>query len=79
MEIGLYTFADMTPDPATGRMISVAERYREILAAAKLADEAGLAVYAFGEHHRLDIAISSPAIVIVRIRMLRSRLPSSAR
>ena len=74
MEIGLYTFADMTPDPATGRMISVEQRYAEILAAADLADQAGIAVYAFGEHHRLDIAISSPAIVMAAVAARTKRI-----
>ena len=74
MEIGLYTFADMTPDPATGRMISVEQRYAEILAAAKLADEAGIAVYAFGEHHRLDIAIASPAVVMAAVAATTKRI-----
>ena len=67
LDIGIYTFGDITPDWRTGRAISVAERYREILAAAKLADEAGLAVFGVGEHHRLDIAISSPAVVLAAI------------
>ena len=74
MEIGLYTFADMTPDPATGRMIGVEQRFAEILAAAELADQAGLAVYAFGEHHRLDIAISSPAIMMAAVAARTKRL-----
>ena len=38
MELGIYTFGDITPDPNTGRAISTAQRYAEILAAAKLAD-----------------------------------------
>jgi len=67
MELGLYTFGDITPDPHTGRAIGVAQRYAEILAAAKLADEAGLDVFGVGEHHRLDIAISSPAPVMAAI------------
>jgi probable LLM family oxidoreductase len=74
LEIGIYTFADMTPDPHTGRMISVAERYREILAAAKLADEVGLDVFGVGEHHRLDIAISSPAVVMAAIAGATQRI-----
>ena len=41
MELGLYTFGDITPDPQTGRTAGVRERYAEIVAAAKLADEAG--------------------------------------
>ena len=60
MEIGVYTFADITPDPHTGKTIGVEQRYAEIIAAAKLADEVGLDVFGVGEHHRLDIAIASP-------------------
>lgn len=67
MELGLYTFADLTPDPSTGSRPSARTRYAEILAAAKLADEAGLDVFAVGEHHRLDLAISSPAVVLAAI------------
>ena len=74
MEIGLYTFADITPDPATGRAIGVPQRFREIVAAAKLADEAGLAVFGLGEHHRLDIAISSPAVVMAAIATATKRI-----
>jgi probable LLM family oxidoreductase len=67
MELGIYTFGDITPDPNTGRAISVAQRYAEVLAAAKLADEAGLDVFGVGEHHRLDLPISSPAAVMAAI------------
>jgi probable LLM family oxidoreductase len=67
MEIGIYTFGDITPDPNTGRAISIPRRYAEILAAAKLADEAGLDVFGVGEHHRLDISISSPAAIMAAI------------
>jgi alkanesulfonate monooxygenase SsuD/methylene tetrahydromethanopterin reductase-like flavin-dependent oxidoreductase (luciferase family) len=67
MELGIFTFGDITPDPNTGHAISVSQRYAEILAAAKLADEAGLDVFGVGEHHRLDLPISSPAAVIATI------------
>lgn len=39
----------------------------EIIEAAKLADEAGLAVFGVGEHHRLDYVVSSPAVVLSAI------------
>jgi probable LLM family oxidoreductase len=74
MEIGVYTFGDLTPDPATGRTISAEQRYAEILAAARLADEAGLAVFGVGEHHRLDLAISSPAVVTAAIAAQTKRI-----
>ena len=67
MELGVYTFGDITPDPSTGRAITVPQRYAEILAAAKLADAAGLDVFGIGEHHRLDLPISSPAAVMAAI------------
>lgn len=67
MELGIYTFGDITPDPDTGRAVSVAQRYAEVLAAAKLADEASLDVFGIGEHHRLDLPISSPATVMAAI------------
>jgi alkanesulfonate monooxygenase SsuD/methylene tetrahydromethanopterin reductase-like flavin-dependent oxidoreductase (luciferase family) len=74
MELGIYTFGDITPDPNTGCAISTTERYAEILAAAKLADEAGLHVFGIGEHHRLDIPISSPAVVMAAIAGITKRI-----
>jgi probable LLM family oxidoreductase len=74
VEIGIYTFADITPDWLTGRAITVAERYREVLAAAKLAEEVGLDVFGVGEHHRLDIAIASPAIVMAAVAAITKRI-----
>ncbi len=74
MEIGVYTFADITPDPATGRAIGVPQRMREVLDAAKLADEAGLDVFGVGEHHRLDLAISSPPVVMAAIAGATKRI-----
>ena len=79
MELGIYTFGDITPDPTSGRTINTAQRYAEILPAAKLADEAGLHVFGVGEHHRLDLPISSPAVVMAAIagRTKRIRLSSA--
>lgn len=57
VEIGVYTFGELIPDPQTGRAISARQRLQEIVAAAKLADEAGLDVFGVGEHHRLDMAV----------------------
>src|SRR5688572_23396459 len=74
MEIGLYTFGDITTDPNTGRKPTVEQRYAEILAAAKLADDAGLDVFGVGEHHRPDIPISSPAIVLAALATMTKRI-----
>jgi probable LLM family oxidoreductase len=67
MEIGLYTFADITRDPKTGARASFRARIREVIDTARLADKSGLAVFGLGEHHRLDMAISSPAVVMAAI------------
>jgi alkanesulfonate monooxygenase SsuD/methylene tetrahydromethanopterin reductase-like flavin-dependent oxidoreductase (luciferase family) len=63
-ELGLYTFGDLTPDAQTGKSISAEQRLTEILIAAKLADASGLDVFAVGEHHRLDMAVSATAVVL---------------
>jgi hypothetical protein len=45
IEIGIYTLADIGPDPLTGKTITSRERVKEMTQAAKLADEAGLDVF----------------------------------
>jgi probable LLM family oxidoreductase len=64
MELGIYTFAEVTPDPQTGRTISPAERLRDLIEEIELADQVGLDVFGVGEHHRPDYAVSSPAVVL---------------
>lgn len=62
MELGLYTFGDLpvgTRDADAAR-----QRLADVVAAAKLADEAGLSVFGIGEHHRSDYAISAPAVML---------------
>jgi len=64
MEIGIYTFGDTTPDPATGKRISVQQRMNELIEEIELADQVGLDVFGVGEHHRIDLQVSSPEIVL---------------
>jgi alkanesulfonate monooxygenase SsuD/methylene tetrahydromethanopterin reductase-like flavin-dependent oxidoreductase (luciferase family) len=55
MELGLYSFAENTPDPLNGgHLQSPAERLRDLLEEIELADQLGLAFYGLGEHHRDD-------------------------
>jgi probable LLM family oxidoreductase len=74
MELGLYTFAEVTPDPRTGQSISPAERLRNVLEEAALADEVGLEVYGVGEHHRPEFAVSAPAVVLAAVAERTSRI-----
>jgi len=74
MELGIYTFAEVTPDPRTGRAVSPARRLRDLLEAVELADEVGLDVYGVGEHHRPEFAVSAPAVVLAAAAERTSRI-----
>ena len=41
MELGIYTFVDATPDPATGRATSPEQRVRNLMEEIELADQVG--------------------------------------
>ena len=73
-ETGLYTFGDLMPDAKTGKTCGAEQRLSEILAAAKLADASGLDVFAVGEHHRLDMAISATAVVLAAMAATTQRI-----
>ncbi|MGG1398901.1 LLM class flavin-dependent oxidoreductase [Bacillus salipaludis] len=64
MEIGLSTFVETTPEAQKGKVISHAQRIREVVEEIVLADQVGLDVFGVGEHHRKDYAASSPAVVL---------------
>ncbi|RKP51608.1 LLM class flavin-dependent oxidoreductase [Cohnella endophytica] len=64
IEIGISTFLEASPNPATGTRISHAERLRNAVEEIVVADQAGLDVYGIGEHHRPDFAGSAPAVVL---------------
>jgi probable LLM family oxidoreductase len=74
MELGIYTFAETTPDPATGRIIGAEQRLHDLLEEIVLAEEVGLDVFGIGEHHRPDYAVSSPAVVLAAAAARTSRI-----
>jgi alkanesulfonate monooxygenase SsuD/methylene tetrahydromethanopterin reductase-like flavin-dependent oxidoreductase (luciferase family) len=73
-ELGLYTFGDLMPHAQGGNPVGARQRLAEILAAAKLADVSGLDVFAAGEHHRLDMAVSATAVVLAAIAAVTERV-----
>lgn len=79
MELGLYTFAERTPNPETGELISAEERLRRLIEEVELADRVGLDVFGVGEHHRPDFVVSAPAVVLAAAaaRTTRIRLSSA--
>jgi len=64
MEIGVFTFAELYPDPHTSLMISPEQRLRDLLEEIELADQVGLDVFGVGEHHRPDFVTSAPAVAL---------------
>ncbi|MBA2678045.1 MAG: LLM class flavin-dependent oxidoreductase [Ktedonobacteraceae bacterium] len=64
MELGFYTFADVTASFQTGEMIDPALRLRNLIEEIELADQVGLDVFGVGEHHRPEFAVSAPAVVL---------------
>jgi probable LLM family oxidoreductase len=64
MELGLYTFADVDPNPAGGKGAEAARRVRDLVEEIELADQVGLDVFGLGEHHRPDYAASAPAMIL---------------
>jgi len=65
MELGLYSFAENTPDPLNGgHLQSPAERLRDLIEEIELADQLGLAFYGLGEHHRPDYVASAPVTIL---------------
>ena len=74
MELGVYTFAERSPEPVSGHTISAAERMSNLLEEIVLADEVGLDVFGVGEHHRPDFVVSRPAVVLGAAAALTRRI-----
>ena len=74
MEIGIYTFADV---PA-GKPEFAGQRLRNLVEEMKLADEVGLDVFAVGEHHRADYAVSAPPVALAAGAAVTKRIKLSS-
>ncbi len=64
MELGVYSFGDIHPNPVTREVVSPAQRMLDLLERIRLAEQVGLDFFGVGEHHRPDYAVSAPAIVL---------------
>ena len=78
MEIGIFSFGDILPHPVTGIAPTASQRMRELVELGALADEVGLDVFALGEHHRLDMVVSSPAVVLAAVAERTKRIKLSS-
>src|SRR5882757_6800817 len=79
METGIYTFGDVGVHPVTKQVVTPQQRLSNLIEEIELADQLGLDVFAVGEHHRPDFAVSAPAVALAAIaaRTERIRLSSA--
>src|SRR3954453_3018331 len=77
MQFGIFSVSDITADPTTGRTPTEGERIKAVLAIAKKAEEAGLDVFALGEHHNAPFFSSSPPTTLASIAAQTSTLQLS--
>lgn len=73
-QIGVITLGEFLSDPRINKKISAQQRVHEIVAAARLADEAGLDVFGVGEHHSLDFVVSAVPVVLAAIAQATQRI-----
>ena len=64
IQIGIDSFAALTPDPITKSIPTPAERLQNLIEEIALADQVGLDAFGVGEHHRGDFLDSAPAIIL---------------
>ncbi|MBI2767020.1 MAG: LLM class flavin-dependent oxidoreductase [Chloroflexi bacterium] len=74
MKFGLVSLGDHLPDPATGRCIGEAGRFRQLVELGVLAEKLGYWSYHLGEHHFSDYIVSSPMVVQAAIAERTSRI-----
>jgi alkanesulfonate monooxygenase SsuD/methylene tetrahydromethanopterin reductase-like flavin-dependent oxidoreductase (luciferase family) len=73
IEFGLDTFGEATVDAADNR-IPHAQVIRNVVEEAVLADRLGIDSFGVGEHHRDDIVISAPEVVLAAIASRTQRI-----
>ncbi|MDO8382019.1 MAG: LLM class flavin-dependent oxidoreductase [Microbacterium sp.] len=74
MELGIYSFGELSAARADDSVRSIHERFEQILVLARLADAGGLDIMTLGEHHRPDFSMSAPEVALGAIAGQTSRL-----
>jgi putative FMN-dependent luciferase-like monooxygenase len=74
MQFGIFGVGDIAVDPATGRAPTEHERIKRMVETAVRAEEAGLDVYATGEHHNPPFVPSSPTTLLGFVAARTSRI-----
>lgn len=74
MQFGIFGVGDIAPDPVTGIPRSEAQRIQDTIRVAKAADEAGLDVFAFGEHHNPPFVASAPPVLLAHLAAMTTNI-----
>ncbi|MES5926310.1 LLM class flavin-dependent oxidoreductase [Bacillus cereus group sp. MG9] len=64
IEFGLYSIGDHILNPHDGSKISAEKRIHELIETAKLADEAGIDVFAVGESHQTHFTTQAHTVIL---------------
>ena len=67
MQFGIFSVSDITRDPVSGDTPNEAERIDAIVQIAQKTEEAGMDVFAIGEHHNPPFFSSSPTTLLAFI------------
>ena len=71
LQFGLSTFADLGD-------LSPRQRFQNLLEEGRKADELGFDVFAVGEHHRADYAVSSPPVALAALAAITQNIRLSS-
>jgi putative FMN-dependent luciferase-like monooxygenase len=77
MQIGIFSVGENYADPFSGKQPSENERIHAIATAAVHADQAGLDVFAIGEHHNPPYVPSAPSTLLAYIAARTERITLS--
>lgn len=77
MQIGICSFGDIGKHPITGEVTDAHKRLHDLIEEIVYADELGLDVFAVGEHHRPDYAVSSPTTFLAAAAVKTKRIKLS--
>jgi putative FMN-dependent luciferase-like monooxygenase len=74
MQLGIFSVGDLTPDPTTGRTPTEHERLKATVAIAQKAEDIGLDVFAWGQHHNPPFVCSAPTTMLAHIAARTERI-----
>jgi len=77
MDVYLLILGDHLPNPCTGEEVSQADRLRAMVEQAVVAEEAGFAGVAIGEHHFTRYIVSAPELLLAAVAARTSTLKLS--